>query len=898
MTRTVAAISLLVVCFVPLRAADPVPRVQKIGETTYFHLTLPIPDAAAVPKSLRQAVEKIALDDLAWQPRLVPMRENSAVPVWRAANARALEFVGRVGSENPTTFTMMVPVEEKEKRTWAATPVTVDFSKGIRVNPPKDVRTPLRSPVDDDLEGLWAAATVRDFAVRERVAGGFEYFRVARQALCRRYAVADPMPRPEMIGPVKPNVEAAVELGQLPEIEAGDHPWGPLLAGRKPVIEPLARFVPRDCYYLRMSDAAKFESVARPLLEWAPAVAAWIDGDGRDYRLLERYQRQMLFPIDAAGRPRMPKYVHEFAVIGSDPHLRTGTDVTVLCRMSNTALFREEMGERISGRVLHKDYRGTDVESIVDSNREISMYRAFIDGVAIYSNSAAAIWRSIDAQASTIPNLAEAPDFRLFRAALADDIREDAVLFVSESFLRRQYSPGQVIAMRRREEAIAFLKALQYAGLFIREDTGRPPKDLAQILGVAGVKPDDPRLGRWAITWDAERQQVRSGVNGTVAFATPLIETQPVKVTGDERESYLAFLDDARKNVIPLLAPVGVWLRVDDVVRANVFAMPPSRAATWDVVRRRLGPGEVERPTAAPNCPARLVAAVASEPNDQDFVKDMLIKFGADPKLFQKHPDWRGERLTLHLDDGPALAKAIEHFLDDPSGSPDKQADRLVLAQLPATLGVEIRRPLIFLAWLTRVKEILTQSFPNILTWDALPGMPRGAKVNRVHLNQATMFLLFGKLLQPADAPAVYYANNNRALLIGLNPVAINNTVARELVGEERGVRRRRRGADWVNAALDVNPAAASEAMAALRSALDHGGQRRSLAATELRRVLGRAGVGEPDSGLGAVRQFGFAPAGTTDGVRKIDGVKRIAAELRIRPDGMLLTVSAERDRK
>src|SRR5438094_784020 len=83
-------------------------------------------------------------------------------------------------------------------------------------------------------------------AVRERVAGGFEYFRLARQAFCRRFAVADPLPLPELAGPAKPLAEATIKLSQIPEIEPAEHPWGPLLAGRTPVVEPLARFVPRD----------------------------------------------------------------------------------------------------------------------------------------------------------------------------------------------------------------------------------------------------------------------------------------------------------------------------------------------------------------------------------------------------------------------------------------------------------------------------------------------------------------------------------------------------------------------------------------------------------------------------------------------------------------------------
>lgn len=900
MIRAASLIALVVVFAIPAQAADPVPRVQSAGDTTYFHISLPFPEGAAVRQSLRQAVEKIPLDDLRWQPTLVPQDAHTTAVVWRSVNTRALDFYGRVRGDGKATFALMVPIEEKDKRTWSSKPITVDFAKAVSVETPKEPRSPKRPPATDDLEGLWAASSVRDLAVRERVAAGWEYFRFARQALCRRYAIADPMGRPHAALAAKSNGDASIPVSQLPEIEAAEHPWGPLLAGRNPVIEPLAKFAPRDCYYLRVSDAARFESLAPKLVEWASSVAGWIDGNGRDYRLLERYQRQLLFPIDDAGRLRMPKFVHEFAVFGSDPHLRTGTDVTVVFRMSNAALFRAEMDVRIPGRVLHSDHRGADVESIVDDDRTISMYRSFVGGYAIYSNSPVAIRRALDAHAGVGPNLAGAPEFRLYRAATTDDVRDDVSLFASESFLRRQYGPVQVIAQRRRDEELQLLKVLQYAAIWIRQETGRPPADIGQLLAATGVKPDDPRVVRAKLTWDAGRQHVRSAGWNCVGFATPLLERQPEKVTAEQREAYIAFLDDARKTVVPVLAPAGLRLHFEKgSVRADVLAMPPGRAATWDIVRRRLGQGEVERPAAPPNYPLRLVASVAGEPTDQDSIKDRLIKFGADPKQFQKHPDWRGDRVSLHLDDGPGLAKAIEHFLADPSRPADGQADRLMLARLPVSITAEIRRPIVFVGWLNRVKEILMKTFPNVLTWEALPGMPRGAKVNRVQLNQATMLLVFGKLLQLQEAPAAFYAHNNRAVAIGLDAAALNNTVARELVGEDRPDRRRRRAADWVNAAVDVNPAAAPAAMAALRSVADRSAERRQAAAAEIRRVLDESGLVSADTAdagrvAAALRQFGFAPADVAKAVRRIDDWTGLAAELRVRPDGVLLSIKIE----
>src|SRR5207237_8348750 len=89
--RTASVFVLLAVCATPGRAAEPVPRTQRVGETTYFRLEFPIPNGTAVPAALRQAVDKIPLDDLAWQPRLVPKDGRAAAVVWRAVNARALD---------------------------------------------------------------------------------------------------------------------------------------------------------------------------------------------------------------------------------------------------------------------------------------------------------------------------------------------------------------------------------------------------------------------------------------------------------------------------------------------------------------------------------------------------------------------------------------------------------------------------------------------------------------------------------------------------------------------------------------------------------------------------------------------------------------------------------------
>jgi hypothetical protein len=158
------------------------------------------------------------------------------------------------------------------------------------------------------------------------------------------------------------------------------------------------------------------------------------------------------------------------------------------------------------------------------------------------------------------------------------------------------------------------------------------------------------------------------------------------------------------------------------------------------------------------------------------------------------------------------------------------------------------------------------------------------------------MFLLFGKLLAPADAPSLYYAYGNRMLLFGLDHVALNKAVARDLVGEVRSAPRR--GGERVNAALEVNPSAGPDAMAAIRTALKHNLQTNLLAAKENCQVLAATGLVNANTPplereAIAIRQFGFRPFQVSD-VPKFDDAKRIGAELGIRPNGVLVTVTVE----
>src|SRR5262249_34985405 len=138
---------------------------------------------------------------------------------------------------------------------------------------------------------------------------------------------------------------------------------------------------------------------------------------------------------------------------------------------------------------------GIAVESFQAADRTLSMHRAFVGNVAVFSNSLLALQRILDTQAGRAKSLTAAPDFQLLRPLFGSaDQREDVLAYASEAFLQNQFGWAQFVKQRRRAEALALLKGLQYSALLSRLESDRPAPDLLSLLSRAGITENDSRL--------------------------------------------------------------------------------------------------------------------------------------------------------------------------------------------------------------------------------------------------------------------------------------------------------------------------------------------------------------------------------------------------------------------
>jgi hypothetical protein len=865
--RTLFAVMVATWPLAALAQDAPQVRVQAADGRTYFSAQLKAPDDLRIPRAQRQALDKIALHDLGRYPRLVPQDAAARNVAWHfSADTKALEFLGVKGDEKSGRFRLLYPVEAG----WKEVELTLDFTSAAQTN---------------DLRTRWAAASAREFAVRERVAADAVELRVARQELCRTYKVADPLPRPPT---GTEEGEHNIDIKVIREIEPAEQQWEKLLAGRVPFIEPLARLVPAAFYYVRIRTEAgvalldQFERLAKL------AIGIW-DGAGRDYRLREHYWKQLALP--AGG----PKYVREAAIVGSDLHFRMGTDLTLLFVLSDENAFRAEIdaARKAVGLTAGRDqHEGTELVTYVGPAGGIPVTWAFVGGVAVCSNSPAAIRRVIDVVKRAEPSVADTPEFRLMRALFPPNApAEDMLAFASESFLRSQFGPRHRILLRRRAAELANSRVDGAVALFRAWDAGKP---------IAEAPP---------------------------AFSPPLIERTIDKITKAEDEFYQDYREHYRNEIAPYVAPAALRFQaVPKGVRAEAFVMAPRSADFWDAVRSKLGKGTVQQEVQEPaGTVARAVFSYTPGELDKARLKNWLIAKGVNKKHLAASIEWRGDRLAVHLGDGPALAKLAEHFLhvdltaEDQGKSRSDMTERWLLAQLPATLSIDVAKPLIFNGWIKKVREIVEETWPKMFTWEALPGDARRFKMARVQPNPALLLLAFGKLLKPEESPGIFYAEGQRTLVLAASLDALKAGIAREIANPPREARER--AAAW----LALNPASSAELQGYLRTYAEREAHRQALAAATLRQWLSECGVATDEAML---RRLGFVPsapdgsafrrdaamneivnerhgspraprlndpAADSPWLKTLADFARVHGEIHVRPDGLLGILTIER---
>jgi hypothetical protein len=132
--------------------------------------------------------------------------------------------------------------------------------------------------------------------------------------------------------------ERVVDIDGIAGIEIEAYDWEPRLKGLEPELDPLAAWIPEDQHALFFPSFAGLVAALDEGKRLGTPVLRFIDPRPEDARTRERYERQLCIKLDQVGRLLGPAVIRSVAMTGSDPYLRTGSDVALIFECSQPEL--------------------------------------------------------------------------------------------------------------------------------------------------------------------------------------------------------------------------------------------------------------------------------------------------------------------------------------------------------------------------------------------------------------------------------------------------------------------------------------------------------------------------------------------------------------------------------
>jgi hypothetical protein len=621
-------------------------------------------------------------------------------------------------------------------------------------------------------------------------------------------------PMTPALGPA-PGRAPRVKLDTLAGITVAELDWKARLGDRKPELDPLARSIPADQHalFLTTLDAAKgvlgaFHGTAIPVLELADQAAEVVP-------VQRRYERQLGVRVSDLERFQAgagPDAIRGVAVTGSDPYFATGTDLALLLDVRDTAPLVRFLRERLADacreaggdvRVVEETREGVPVAVARTPDRSLSAYVAALDGVVVLSNSPWQVEQCVRTTRGRQPRLADAPEYRFFRARYPRGAEgESALVVLTDATIRRWCGPRWRIASSRRVRVAALLDALQadhleelVAGHAAPRHLDAPPSSGSGELSLVMRKSsqfrptglDRPDPGELSLGPNG----VVSSVYGTVAFQTPIAEIPLGEVSQSEADFYGLWRDGYQSNWRAYFDPIAIRLAVQPGRRlaADVTVMPLIIGTTYRPLVEVVGHSAIAAGDGDPHPEALAHAVIAID------TQSPLIAGGGDQawRLFRIPRSlalgWIGRSAAVYVDDDPFWSQLAQ--AENASAFRSQHATRI-----PVAVQVKVNDGVRLAAFLAAVRVIVEQSSPGMLAYEV-----------REHAGRSYVRVTSRTPMTPApggDPLVVCYAATPEALVVSLREELVTRFLDRLATGATPAGARPASPVEWLGESLSL----------------------------------------------------------------------------------------------
>ena len=571
-----------------------------------------------------------------------------------------------------------------------------------------------------------------------------------------------------------------VVLASLEPPAIAQHPWKEMLAalGKSVPDEPLAHAAPARSYYVRFASLAHLFRLLDEADTWITPVASMSSGQGQNQDLGKRYETQLGLQRSQVSRVLGPEVVTDLAVVGSDPYVREGSDLTFIFRAKNKTAFQVGLASALAahgaahGKQTSQtiDYAGDKITITRSQDGEVRQHRAEVGEFALVSNSLGGLKAVLDTLKGRSPALADAPDFRYMMARDAD-VPADVLAFMSDAFVAEVVGPRQKILEARRMFALSDLMAPGNAALLYGWMVGRAPRGFEDLTATGLLGKDELKhVAGEPIAW-LPGSPARSSW-GTVASLTPLIDLPvPSKVTESERDAYRLFANSYQSNWSTYMDPACLRLTVDSkapagkhTLRADLRILPIIDDSDYRKLQRSVGEARIADPASASGALVSLGVGPRAELRKllSDFAREM-------PSALRAQLDWLGEVAYVGVEDRFNSKMLFDIYNSEDHGH-DMGIPKL-FTEAPIHAGVAVRNRLTAALTLGAIRKLVQETAPGAIAWRER-GKYKGVPYVAVGASRE------GEARKFAGDVTLYYAFCKDYLLLSLSEATLKSRIA------------------------------------------------------------------------------------------------------------------------
>jgi len=508
--------------------------------------------------------------------------------------------------------------------------------------------------------------------------------------------------------PATASEAATVEISTLKGITVREMDWEPLLKGAEPKTDVLAACVPFDQHALFFPD---FHSLTVWLDEAdsdGTPVLQMFEPRSEDANSRGRYQRQLCLELSDLSRLLGPKVITSAAFTGSDPYLRTGTDIAMLYETKSAAILvafiraRQAAAQKTNSAVktVQGEFEGVAFSGVETPDRSICSYVAGLKETVYVSNSRFQLTNLLTVAQGKKAALSFQDEYKFFRSRYpAGESNETAFLVLSDATIRRWCGPQWRIGNSRRTRVAGALAALQAEHM---------AELAAGATKEATLKCMMPEAGEVKLT----AAGVISSTYGTLDFLTPIVELPLTKVSQAEANAYNRWCAGYQQNWSQFFDPIAVRFSLDArQLGAEVTVMPLIAASEYRHFAD-LSTGSSIGANSGDRHPEALLQAALALNTQSGPIKDAGNFLGNFNSSLKANPlGWLGQSMAIYAD-RDAFWDELRHA--------EKSSDFLEknYPRLPVAAYFEVKNPLGLTAFLASLRAYVEQTAPKMTTWE------------------------------------------------------------------------------------------------------------------------------------------------------------------------------------